>query len=164
MRSGCAQYRSAYSPGGNQVSFFLGELVIQHGCNPFPGRMRRQLVSPLPTPVQKVLHLLCESTRPNPSVNRTRRFMLRISACVSAAHRLLPHTLGVMNNPWLDVPLADYEGHMALPGIEQAQLLSGIFADVLAKFSPRSVAVIGCAGGNGFDRISPSISRVVGVI
>jgi len=42
-----------------------------------------------------------------------------------------------MNNPWLDFPLADYEGHMALPGIEQAQLLSDIFADVLAKFSPR---------------------------
>jgi len=68
-----------------------------------------------------------------------------------------------MNNPWLDVPLADYEGHMALPGIEQAQLLSDIFAGVLAKFSPRSVAVIGCAGGNGFDRIPPAISRVVGV-
>ncbi len=68
-----------------------------------------------------------------------------------------------MNNPWLDVPLADYEGHMALPGIEQAQLLSDIFAGVLAKFSPRSVAVIGCAGGNGFDRIPSAISRVVGV-
>lgn len=68
-----------------------------------------------------------------------------------------------MKNPWLDVPLADYEGHMALPGIEQAQLLSDIFADALAKFSPRSVAVIGCAGGNGFDRIPPTASRVVGV-
>ncbi|MFW5397421.1 MAG: methyltransferase family protein [Candidatus Accumulibacter regalis] len=52
---------------------------------------------------------------------------------------------------------------MALPGIEQAQLLSDIFADALAKFSPCSVAVIGCAGGNGFDRIPPAVSRVVGV-
>jgi len=68
-----------------------------------------------------------------------------------------------MKSPWLDVPLADYEGHMALPGIEQAQLLSDIFAGSLAKFSPRSVAVIGCAGGNGLDRIPPAISRVVGV-
>jgi predicted TPR repeat methyltransferase len=68
-----------------------------------------------------------------------------------------------MNNPWLDVPLADYEGHMALPGIGQAQLLSDIFAGALAKFSPRSVAVIGCAGGNGFDRIPPAVSRAVGV-
>ena len=68
---------------GNQVSFFLGELVIQHGCNPFPGRMRKQPVSPLPPSVQKLLHLLCESAAPNPSVNRTRRFMpscLRTSA------------------------------------------------------------------------------------
>ena len=68
-----------------------------------------------------------------------------------------------MSNPWLVVPLADYEGHMALPGIEQAQLLSDIFSGVLEQFSPRSVAVIGCAGGNGFDRIPSSISRVVGV-
>jgi len=68
-----------------------------------------------------------------------------------------------MNNPWLNVSLADYEGHMALPGIEQAQLLSDIFADVLARFSPCSVAVVGCAGGNGFDRIPPAILRVVGV-
>jgi hypothetical protein len=68
-----------------------------------------------------------------------------------------------MNSPWLDVPLADYEGHMALPGIEQAQLLSDIFSGVLEQYSPRSVAVIGCAGGNGFERISSGISRVVGV-
>ncbi len=68
-----------------------------------------------------------------------------------------------MNSPWLNVPLADYEGHMALPGIEQAQLLSDIFSSTLAQFSPRSIAVIGCAGGNGFDRIPPAISRVVGV-
>ncbi len=68
-----------------------------------------------------------------------------------------------MNSPWLDVPLADYEGHMALPGIEQAQLLSDIFSSALTQFSPCSVAVIGCAGGNGFDRLPPAVSRVVGV-
>jgi SAM-dependent methyltransferase len=69
-----------------------------------------------------------------------------------------------MNNPWLDIPLADYEGHMALPSVGQAQLLSDIFASVLSKYEPRSVAVIGCAGGNGFDRISRKVTeRVVGV-
>ena len=52
---------------------------------------------------------------------------------------------------------------MALAGIEQAQLLSDIFAGVLGQYAPRSVAVLGCAGGNGFDRIAPSVSRVVGV-
>jgi hypothetical protein len=52
---------TAHKLRGNRVSFFLGELVIRHGCNPFPGRMRKQSVSPLPTPIQEVLHLLCES-------------------------------------------------------------------------------------------------------
>lgn len=68
-----------------------------------------------------------------------------------------------MNNPWLQVPLADYEGHMASPGIEQAQMLSDICAGALERFSPTSVAVLGCAGGNGFDRIPISVLRVVGV-
>ncbi len=69
-----------------------------------------------------------------------------------------------MNNPWLDIPLADYEAHMLLPNVGQAQLLSDIFADALEHFAPKSVAVLGCAGGNGFDRISAQkIERIVGV-
>jgi SAM-dependent methyltransferase len=69
-----------------------------------------------------------------------------------------------MKNPWLDIPLADYEGHMALPYVAQAKLLSDVFADALKIFSPQSVAVLGCAGGNGFDRISSQITkRVVGI-
>src|SRR5207248_2027236 len=64
---------------GNQVSFFLGELVIRHGCNPFPGRMRRQPVSPAPHLLQRKLHLLCESATPNHSLNWTaRRRRLRV--------------------------------------------------------------------------------------
>lgn len=69
-----------------------------------------------------------------------------------------------MKSPWLDIPLADYEGHMALPYVGQAQLLSDVFAGALRIFSPQSVAVLGCAGGNGFDRISSQITkRVVGI-
>lgn len=52
---------------------------------------------------------------------------------------------------------------MAWPGIEQAQMLSDIFAGAIEQFAPKSVAVLGCAGGNGFDRIPTSVSRVVGV-
>jgi hypothetical protein len=29
-----------------------------------------------------------------------------------------------MRNPWLDIPLADYEGHMALPAIGQSRLIA----------------------------------------
>lgn len=69
-----------------------------------------------------------------------------------------------MDNPWLRIPLADYEGHMALPQVAQAQLLSDVFVDVLARYAPASVAVLGCSGGNGFDRIQPAVTRrVVGV-
>ena len=53
---------------------------------------------------------------------------------------------------------------MALPTIGQAQLLSGVFATALRQYAPRSVAVLGCAGGNGLDRISSEVTeRVVGV-
>ncbi len=69
-----------------------------------------------------------------------------------------------MRNPWLDIPLADYESHMALPYVAQAQLLSDLFAEALQEFSPESVALLGCAGGNGLERISSRVTkRVVGI-
>lgn len=69
-----------------------------------------------------------------------------------------------MHTPWLDIPLADYEAHMSLSSVGQADMLSTLFAQLLAKFSPPSLAVIGCAGGNGFDHIQPETSkRAVGV-
>jgi ubiquinone/menaquinone biosynthesis C-methylase UbiE len=69
-----------------------------------------------------------------------------------------------MRNPWLDIPLSDYEGHMALPQVDQSRMLSDQLAALLALHRPRSVALIGCAGGNGFERIDPRLTlRVVGV-
>ena len=69
-----------------------------------------------------------------------------------------------MKNPWLTIPLADYESHMALPCVGQASLLADVFERALREHRPRSVAVIGCAGGNGFERIEPAITgRVVGI-
>lgn len=68
-----------------------------------------------------------------------------------------------MNNPWLEIPLSDYESHMSLATVAQAEFLATQFSDALHQFLPASVAVIGCAGGNGFDRILPETKRVVGV-
>ncbi len=68
-----------------------------------------------------------------------------------------------LSNPWLAIPLDDYERHMALPSVGQAQLLSELLAEAIAKHRPRSIAVLGCAGGNGFDRVPPSVERLVGV-
>lgn len=69
-----------------------------------------------------------------------------------------------MSTPWLDIPLADYEQHMALPQVGQAQLIAAQFAALLAVHRPSSVAIIGCAGGNGFDcLVGTAVERVVGV-
>jgi SAM-dependent methyltransferase len=68
-----------------------------------------------------------------------------------------------VRSPWLDIPLSDYEGHMALPEVGQASLLADVFEAMLREYRPRSVAVLGCAGGNGFERIPAAIARVVGV-
>jgi SAM-dependent methyltransferase len=69
-----------------------------------------------------------------------------------------------MRSPWLDIPLADYEGHMSLPRTGQADMLATHFSALLAEWTPTSAAVIGCAGGNGFDRLNVAVTRrVVGI-
>lgn len=53
---------------------------------------------------------------------------------------------------------------MALPEVAQATLLADVFAELLEAYAPHSVAVLGCAGGNGFEHISTKITkRVVAV-
>ncbi len=67
-----------------------------------------------------------------------------------------------MDNPWLGIPLGDLEGHMR--EIAQAQMTADHFEALLRRYAPSSVAVVGCAGGNGLERIAPEITtRVVGV-
>ncbi len=82
-----------------------------------------------------------------------------------------------MSNPWLSIPLSDYEQHMSLPEVQQLGALADLFAEALARcsqhrqssdllsgFSPPSVAILGIAGGNGLDRIDSSVTgRVVGL-
>jgi hypothetical protein len=68
-----------------------------------------------------------------------------------------------MSTPWLDVPLADYEGHMSAAGVEQLTPLAELFQLAIAHARPASVAVLGVAGGNGLDRIDPQVtSHVIG--
>ena len=69
-----------------------------------------------------------------------------------------------MSNPWLEIPLADYEAHMALPSIGQSRLIADQLEALVRTFRPHSIGIIGCAGGNGLDRLAgTSVSRVVGV-
>ncbi len=57
-------------------------------------------------------------------------------------------------NPWLSIPLEEYEAHMSLPAVQQAQLLAEIFSDAVRDYSPASLALLGCAGGNGLENIA----------
>ncbi|HLJ51675.1 MAG TPA: class I SAM-dependent methyltransferase [Bryobacteraceae bacterium] len=69
-----------------------------------------------------------------------------------------------MTNPWLSIPLADYEGHMGSDDIRQLAALADLFGEALEIRRPESVAVLGIAGGNGLDRIDTAVThRVLGI-
>ena len=69
-----------------------------------------------------------------------------------------------MRNPWLEIPLAEYEGHMALPTVRQAEMLADELEFAVRQHSPKSIALLGCAGGNGLDRlVGTGVERVVGI-
>ena len=65
-------------------------------------------------------------------------------------------------NPWKEVPLRTYESHMALPEVGQARMLSDAFFEVVNESSPNSLALLGCAGGNGLSALKErELERVV---
>lgn len=69
-----------------------------------------------------------------------------------------------MQNPWLNIPLGDYEGHMSSPGVAQLKALADLFEEALTYCHPESVALLGVAGGNGLDRVDLRVTkRVVGI-
>lgn len=69
-----------------------------------------------------------------------------------------------MLNPWLNVPLSEYERHMSSVAVQQLGALSGLFAEAIRCCRPASIAVLGIAGGNGLDHVDSSITaRVVGL-
>lgn len=69
-----------------------------------------------------------------------------------------------MSNPWLGVPLAEYEQHMSSLEVQQSGVLSELFAEAVGRCRPVSVAVLGIAGGNGLGHIDSSVTRrVVGL-
>jgi ubiquinone/menaquinone biosynthesis C-methylase UbiE len=64
-------------------------------------------------------------------------------------------------NPWLEIPAADYEGHMGSPEVGQLQLLNELFKRILQETQPESVAVLGCTTGNGFEHINLSVTKTI---
>ncbi len=66
-----------------------------------------------------------------------------------------------MSNPWKQIPLAVYEGHMKLDTVAQLQALDSLYAQRLAAYPKSSVAFWGVAGGNGLKNIDPARCDVV---
>jgi hypothetical protein len=66
-----------------------------------------------------------------------------------------------MRHPWLEIPITDYEAHMALPSVGQAQLLGTALQRTVAQFRPCSLAVLGVAGGNGLECVERGLVRRV---
>src|ERR1700689_4786619 len=73
----------------------------------------------------------CNSSRiRSPAISRATRFARRMSTvagwsgwiAICAARR--DKAAQGMRNPWLEIPLEDYEGHMSHPSIGQAQMLA----------------------------------------
>jgi len=48
-----------------------------------------------------------------------------------------------MANPWLAIPLDDYEGHMRSATVQQLDALAELFGLALRECRPESVAVLG---------------------
>ena len=66
------------------------------------------------------------------------------------------------DDPWLDIPAADYEGHMRAVG--QAEVLREMFARLVTESRPARVAVLGCTTGADLALLDPNATELaVGV-
>ena len=65
------------------------------------------------------------------------------------------------NNPWLHIPLEDYERHMSHHLVGQSTLLNGLTKKYLDSIKPETVIFLGIAGGNGLEHIDNQITQNV---
>jgi len=66
-----------------------------------------------------------------------------------------------MVNPWLNIPAADYEGHMGSPNVDQLSFLASTFKETLEHHDCGTVALLGCATGNGLEHVKREFTRRV---
>ncbi len=56
-----------------------------------------------------------------------------------------------MNNPWLNVPVADYKIHMEHETVRQGEMIRKHLEDCLVRFAPKSLLYLGAGLGNGLE-------------
>ena len=69
-----------------------------------------------------------------------------------------------MPNPWEEISLDDYEKHMSLDSVRQLQAMNAIMKEQFAAYPVDKATVLGIAGGNGLEHVSPNkLRKVYGV-
>lgn len=69
-----------------------------------------------------------------------------------------------MENPWTRIDLQTYEKHMQLDSVRQLQQLRELMRHQFSLLSGGSVMILGIAGGNGLDQVSPHrFAKIYGV-
>ena len=66
-----------------------------------------------------------------------------------------------MTNPWLRIPASDYEGHMRSPKVAQQSFLAQTFKETLENHDSSTIALLGCATGNGLEYVNNNATRRV---
>ncbi len=64
-------------------------------------------------------------------------------------------------NPWLEIPLEDYERHMSHHLVGQSILLNSLTKKYLNEIKPETAVFLGVAGGNGLEHVDTNITRQV---
>ena len=64
-----------------------------------------------------------------------------------------------MKNPWLEIPVFDYESHMFEVG--QSHILGLLTQQALKRYQPETFFLPGCASGNGLEFIDNSVTSQV---
>ena len=67
-------------------------------------------------------------------------------------------------NPWNEIKLSDYENHMSLESVNQLQTLNAMMRSQLQDYPVDTAVILGVAGGNGLEHVSPEkYKKVYGV-
>ncbi len=61
-------------------------------------------------------------------------------------------------NPWLQIPISDYVGHMSDKHVRQYEMLNAIFKRAYSIRKPSQLLVLGVSDGNGLEHISNKIT------
>lgn len=64
-------------------------------------------------------------------------------------------------NPWIEISLDDYEKHMSLDSVKQLQTMNSIMKEQFSAYPVNTATLLGIAGGNGLEYVSPDKFRKV---